>query len=154
MNPVQLFSWWKKASKLPGGKWFFSQALGKQIPYTGSVPFRIEKWEPGSSTVELLDQRKARNHLVSLHALALANVGELSTGLALHSLLGEKNRAILLKLEIKYLKKARGTIRAEGACPALPEYSTFDQEVESKLFDKAGELVAEVKTTWKVDRKA
>lgn len=154
MNPVQFFSWWKKASKLPGGKWFFSQALGKQIPYTGSIPFRIEKWEPGASVVELLDNRKARNHLSSLHAIALANVGELSTGLALHSLLTEKQRAILVKFEIKYLKKARGVIHAEGACGPLSEYSSFEQEVESKLFDKNREVVAEFKALWKVDRKA
>jgi len=78
------------------------------VPYTASIGAVVERFEPGHVLVSLRDRRGVRNHLRSVHAIALANVGELSTGLAVLGAMGGDVRGILTGLEVAYLKKARG----------------------------------------------
>jgi hypothetical protein len=67
---------WRRFSALPGGKLLFSAALGRFVPYTGSIGARIQRLEPGLCVASLRDRRCVRNHLGSIHAMALANLGE------------------------------------------------------------------------------
>ena len=86
------------------------------IPYTGSIKARIVRLQPGHAQVRLPDKRRVRNHLNSVHAIALANVAELSTGLAVLSGMPAGINGILIGLEVHYLKKARGELIAECRC--------------------------------------
>ncbi|MFT6308305.1 MAG: hypothetical protein ACJA0Z_003477 [Halioglobus sp.] len=72
---------WQRLSGLPGGKLLFSPIVGIVIPYTGSVCARVEQLQPGHAFVTLPDRRRVRNHLGSIHAVALANLAEFTMGL-------------------------------------------------------------------------
>ena len=83
-------------------------------------------------------------------AVALANVGEFTGGLAMTATLPPDVRSILLKLEVEFLKKARGTITAECQC-TVPEVSgPIDHVVHTQLRDEAGNEVARVAATWRL----
>jgi acyl-coenzyme A thioesterase PaaI-like protein len=96
------------------------------------------------------DRRAVRNHVSSVHAIALANLGEVSTGLALMSGLPENARAIITQLSLEYLKKARGQIIAE--CDCTPPATSERQEIDvfSELRDEQGTLVARARARWLV----
>jgi len=139
---------WQRLSPLPGGKWLFSRLVGIAIPYTGSIRPRVETLEPGHSRVRLNDKRRVRNHLKSVHAIALANLAEFSTGLATLSGMPPGSRAILTRLNVEYHKKARGTLTAE--CRTSPPTVSEEQshQVSAEIFDAAGDCVATGHATW------
>lgn len=139
---------WGRLSPLPGGKWLFSKLIGFVIPYTGSVQPRVAALQPGHAVVNLHDRRRVRNHLKSIHAIALANLAEFTTGLATLSGMPPGSRAILTGLEVEYHKKARGTLRAE-CTSVLPEaIETQSLKVQAEIYNADGECVATGNATW------
>jgi acyl-coenzyme A thioesterase PaaI-like protein len=139
---------WDSLSGIPGGKWLFSLALGRMAPYTGTIGALVDELEPGYAKVLLKDRKKVRNHLHSIHAIALINLGEVTTGLATMSGMPSDARGILKGLSIEYHKKARGLLTAEcrTEIPQTSERQVY--EVEGKIFDTSGDCVATVTAHW------
>ncbi|MDA0313470.1 MAG: DUF4442 domain-containing protein [Gemmatimonadetes bacterium] len=137
-------------SGLPGGRWIFSRLLGFMVPYTGGLGATVIFFEPGHVRVRLTDRRKVRNHLHSVHAMALGNMGELSTGLAVLGAMPPSVRGILTGFEISYQKKARGVLIAEARCevPAVTDF--VDYSVESEIRDAENDVVATVRALWRL----
>ncbi|RMG09318.1 MAG: DUF4442 domain-containing protein [Planctomycetota bacterium] len=142
---------WARARKLPFGNRVFSKFVGRMAPYTGSIDPTVLELGDGHCVVQMRDRHAVRNHLRSIHAIALMNLGEVATGLAVMHAVDGRGRGIVTSLRMDYLKKARGTIvaRCTTELPAAP--GTYDLEVEGELRDEAGDQVARVFATWKVD---
>ncbi len=139
---------WSRLQSLPAGKFLFSKLLGLYIPYTGSIGAIVQSLEPGHSRVALRERRKVRNHLNSVHAIALANLAELSTGLAALSGMPDNARGILTKLDVTYLKKARGTLLAESRCEIPSPDSQQEFIISANVYDEQGDTVAEAQAHW------
>jgi acyl-coenzyme A thioesterase PaaI-like protein len=151
VTPEKLLALWRRLAPLPGGRRLFGWLIGWAIPYSGTIGARIRLLEPGHCILLLRDRRPVRNHLRSIHAVAITNAGELASGLAMTTGLSPGTRAIVITLATEYAKKARGTIVVECRVvdpprPAAP----MDVEVHSTLTDAAGDLVARVTATWRV----
>ncbi len=142
--------YWRSASKLPAGKWLFSRILGLVVPYTGSLGATVQQLEPGYCLVSLRDRQKVRNHLHSVHAIALANLGEMATGLALMNALPDNMRGILVGLSVRYLKKARGRLTANCRCQVPSHHGEAEQLLKGEIHDSDGQLVAEVEARWQI----
>jgi acyl-coenzyme A thioesterase PaaI-like protein len=142
--------WWTRLAPLPGGRWLFGRLLGRLIPYTGTIRPQVVALEPGFARVAMADRRRVRNHLNSIHAVALMNLAEVTSGLALVVGLPAGVRAIPIGLAITFLKKARGKLTAECRCeiPAI----TIDRthEIETSILDGEGDVVAQAKATWRL----
>ncbi|WP_434480488.1 DUF4442 domain-containing protein [Gemmatimonas sp.] len=109
----QLLRNWQRFAPLPFGKRLFSWAVGQTAPYTGSVGGVYTDVRPGYARVELADRRAVRNHLASVHAVALVNLAEMTSGVALMTALPPGVRGIVTGLSIEYVKKARGRLVCE-----------------------------------------
>lgn len=147
---AQILSLWRHLAPLPGGPWLFSKLFGLMVPYSGSVGPRIRLLEPGYAVVEIPDRRSNRQHLGSVHAIALTNLAEIASGLALMVALPPTVRGIVTSLSMTYHKKARGTIRAVAhvAVPTVSEDRDF--AVEAQCFDREGALVATGNVRWRL----
>lgn len=141
---------WQRLARLPGGKHLFSRVLGRFVPYSGSLGAQVDVLEPGRCVVVLRDRRRVRNHLKSVHAMALANLAELVTGLALMNSLPDKTRGILAGFSIDYLKKARGRLRAECRCEIPTSSEEREYLLTGAILNEDDEIVAEAKARWLV----
>ena len=150
----KILRWWQRLNTLPFGPRVFSCFLGWYAPYSGSIGSRVEALQPGYAQVTLRDRRHVRNHLSSIHAVALINLGEITTGLAVLTSLPANMRGIVLGLRAEYLKKSRGilTARAKFELPSQLEDKTRC-EVKTEIVDKAGDVVAIVRATWLIGYK-
>ncbi len=147
---AQLLATWRRLAPLPGGHWLFSRFLGFMNRYSGSTGATITALEPGHAVVVLRDRAAVRNHLASVHAVALLNIAELASGLAMLTGLPPSVRGIVTGITITYAKKARGTLTAE--CRCTPPTVTADQEfdVTAAVRDAAGDEVARATVTWRL----
>jgi acyl-coenzyme A thioesterase PaaI-like protein len=141
---------WSRFHRLPAGDRLFSFALGRMVPYSGSIGAVVRDLAPGRARVELADRRKVRNHLSSIHAVALMNLAELSTGLALNTGLPDDARAILTRLTIDYVKKARGTLTSECSLEPPGTSERREVDVEAVIRDASGDVVAKAGARWLV----
>ena len=142
--------WWNKLSPYPGGRWLVSRLVGFMAPYTGTIGGRILHLEPGFSRVTIKERRKIRNHLNSVHAIALMNLGELASGLAMVSRFDRQTRGIITGLSITYDKKARGLLTAECDGRELKLDAAGDYELESLIRDSSGDIVARCNANWRI----
>lgn len=140
--------WWDRLHRLPGGKRLFSALIGRMAPYTGTVGARVEELEPGYARWTLRDRRKVRNHLNSIHAVALVNFAEVTSGTAMTMALPPNVRGIVRGLSIEYVKKARGPLTAECRCAVPVVTSDVNVDVHAEIRDAQSDLVARATVTW------
>ena len=147
---TRLSALWARLAPLPGGKRLFSWLLGWMVPYTGTIRPRVVELRPGYAKITMRDRRGVRNHLRSVHAIALANLAEVTSGLAVTTGLPPTARGIPTALSITFLKKARGALTAEARC-RLPDASPDgNYDFESVISDASGQVVARATVRWHI----
>lgn len=110
----------------------------------------METLEPGYARLRLRDRRAVRNHLGSIHAVALANVGELTSGLAVLTGLPSDVRGIVTRMEVRYTKKARGSLTSEARVTVPRVSGTVEHVVSAEIRDAADDVVAAVLVHWRL----
>jgi acyl-coenzyme A thioesterase PaaI-like protein len=132
---------WNRLSRLPGGKHLFSHLIGRLAPYTGTIGATVRELGEGYSKVTLEDRRAIRNHLSCVHAVALANLVELTGNIALAYSLPDDARFIVSGMSLDYIKKARGAITGECKIPPIESNAKHEYEVPVTLRDANGDVV-------------
>lgn len=150
MQGEQLLGRWRKARGSRLGRLAFSRALGMAVPYTGTIRPEVLALEPGRAEVGMSDRRRVRNHLRSVHAIALVNLGEVASGLALLAGLPPTMRGIVKGLSIEYHKKARGRLVASCIAELPDEDREQDVTVVARIRDHIGDIVATVEVRWRI----
>ena len=138
------------------GRWLYSRLICLRAPYFGSIAPRIEKLEPGFCVVRMRDRRAVRNHIGTVHAIALCNMAELAAGLATDATLPDSMRWIPKGMSVRYLRKAVGVMTATARVSS-PATGADGVELHAmvEVRDVAGEVVFDADVTmWITLRKA
>lgn len=143
---------WNRLARLPAGLGprLFSRGLSRMVPYTGTIRPFVRELRPGFARVEMRDRRRVRNHLNSIHAIALINLAEVTSGLAMISGLPADARGIVTGLSIEYSKKARGLLSATCDCEKISSSEERQVELVSVVRDATGDIVATATAHWKI----
>ncbi|MEO5987814.1 MAG: hotdog fold domain-containing protein [Candidatus Eisenbacteria bacterium] len=147
---ARLLANWRNARRLPFGDALFTMALGRMVPYTATIAPRVLELQPGLARVAMSDRHGVRNHLDSVHAIALANLGEFTSGVAMITALPPDVRSIVTGLSIEYLKKARGTLVAEARVSVPPVTGDVEHLVHAEIRDTAQDVVARIEVRWRL----
>lgn len=143
----KLLGIWDKTNRFPGGNLLFNRLLFKTVPYSGSIHAKVVALETGYAKVVLREHRSIRNHFNCVHAIALANLGELSTGLATTMRIPEGMNGIVVKVQTEYFKKARGVLTSEARVPPLPREAKTIQ-VTTEIKNESNVVVAKFSADW------
>lgn len=138
-NPVR--DLWNRLSSVPGGRTVFSFLIGRAAPYTGTIRAKVVALERGRSEVLMRDRPSVRNHLRSVHAVALANLAELTGNVALAYTMPDDARFIVAGMTLDYVKKARGPITGRCSCPVVDSAARVEYAVPVELHDAQGDVV-------------
>ena len=108
----------------------------------------MEELEPGRCVVRIRDRHRVRNHIGTVHAIALCNAAELAGGLATDAAMASAQRWIPKGMSVRYLKKAKGTLLAT-AHVQVPSADAPAQETHAlvQVRDAANELVFDAAIT-------
>jgi hypothetical protein len=103
----------------PGGSFIFLKLVAFIAPYSGSIGGNIEFLEPGVCKAHMDDRPWLRNPFSSVHAIALVNFAELTSGLAVMTAIETVKGAIGIpvKISIVYHAKARGRVYCRANLP-------------------------------------
>jgi acyl-coenzyme A thioesterase PaaI-like protein len=147
---ARLVSLWRTLHPIPGGRWLFARLFSRAVPYSASTAPTIVRLEPGLAEVSIPDRRANRQHLGSVHAIALMNVAEMASGLAMTAGLPDGVRGIVREIRMEYLKKARGTITAVSRVTIPIVTTEQDFDVTADCLDSSGAVVARATVRWRL----
>ncbi len=147
---ARLIALWRTLSPLPGGRWLFARVFARAVPYSASTRPTVLVLEPGHAEVSIPDRRTNRQHLGSVHAIALMNVAEMASGLAMTAALPPQVRGIVREMKMEYLKKARGTITAVSRVTVPDVTGDLDFDVTADCLDPSGAVVARATVRWRL----
>ena len=153
MNGPELLSRWDRLRRWPGGRWFFARLIGWMVPYSGTIGASVEELRAGYARLTLRDRRAVRQHLGSVHAIALLNLGELTSGLAMTAALPSGVRGIVLRIGAEYFKKARGTLVAESSVSVPQVGEPVELLVGADIVDASNTVVCRVTAVWKLEKR-
>ncbi|KAF9913153.1 hypothetical protein EC991_003613 [Linnemannia zychae] len=133
--------------------WIFSTLVGFANPYSKSINFRITELRKGKSCGVMKETKAISNPFRCVHAAALITFGETVGGLAVFTLLGKKDRAILTNINAEYIKVSRGLLTASSVIQPIKDREIKELVSEVLIKNAAFETVAKLTLTWRVDLK-
>jgi hypothetical protein len=143
--PLDLYN--KLENKVFGKKMFVFMIQCKS-PYIRSISPCVEEFNPRYCKCSITEYNRIQNPFHSIHAIALANLGELTSGLVMLEYLASKQKiGIVTTIECVYFKKANGKITARCDKESLHIHSG---SIVSKLYDSHNDCVCQIKTIWTI----
>lgn len=155
-------AWVEKLLHNPSGAQLvlLNQILKYVIPFNAPHGFKILHLSNHEVSVKMPFDKKNWNHLRSMHAGAIATVGEFAAGMALISSFPiSKYRPILAKLSCEYLFQGKTDLTAsiQIASDQIPDIKKEIEtngkaiaDMETLVVDEKKILVAKVKSTWQI----
>lgn len=150
-----LYESYQYFSALPMGTILFSSLVGMYAPYSSSVTPTVTSLTMSDKAITCIvtmeDRPWLRNPFQSLHAVALTNIGECASGIAIVSILQDKRfrglKGIPTRIDTEYFKKGRGQITATAAI-LFADLKDGLVKFETSITNSSGELVATCFVTW------
>lgn len=89
-----------------------SLTLGRAVKFAGTAGVRVEKLTDYEAVVTLKNRKKVQNHIGSIHAAAMALVGESATGFLVGMSVPDDRIPVIKTMKIDYVKRCSGDLKA------------------------------------------
>jgi acyl-coenzyme A thioesterase PaaI-like protein len=120
MAASPLIGAYERLHGLPLGRRIFSLLYSAAAPYFLTIPARVESVSAGEARAVMAHAPWVRNHLGTVHAIALCNLAEYTMGVVAEATVPRTHRWVPKGMTVEYRALARGTMRATATL-ALPD---------------------------------
>ena len=141
VNPSR-FKWAQKIINLPGIHFLSWLGLTVGAPYSANIRPRFTHVSPGHLELSMKKRRAVCNHMNTVHAVAMANLIELTASAAVVANIPSSARWIPSGMNIQYLKKAKTNLQSICKFEIPNWHIKQDLEIKVSLFDINNEEVA------------
>jgi len=135
--------------------WLLDFMLGSTVKFVGTAGVHCEHLSCERSIFTLKNRRKVQNHIKSVHAAATALLAETATGMLVGMNLPDDKLPLLKSMNIQYIKRSTGDLRAEASLTAEQVQAMYDNDkgdvlVSVKVTDDAGiePVICEMVWAW------
>ncbi len=139
-QPVALKAWNRLKASGPG-RWLFSRFVCFKAPYFSSISPLFLRLETGIAVVSIKKRHKVKNHIGTIHAIAMANLCEIAAGTVMEASLPLTMRWIPKGMTIQYLAKAESTVTVTAKMEAVAHGDPRDIIVDCSVKDVNGKEV-------------
>ena len=116
-----------------------SLTLGRAVRFAGTAGVRVEKLTDYEAVLTLKNKKKVQNHIGSIHAAAMALLGESATGFLVGMSVPDSRVPVIKSMHIDYVKRCTGDLRAEA--------KLSHEQVQQILREDKGEVIVPVVIT-------
>lgn len=102
---------WTRLSRIPLGSRLFTRLFTIKTPYAATIRPQFAVLEPNRVELVVRDRRRVRNHVGTVHAVALCNGLETAAGTLAEVTVPRDRRWIPKGMEVAYAAKAVGDVR-------------------------------------------
>lgn len=113
-----------------------SQLFGRAVKFAGTAGIQIKKLDFQQAVLEQQNSRKVQNHIGSVHAAAMALLGESATGFLVGMHVPDDRLPLLKSMHLDYVKRATGKLTATA--------SLTDAQIAQIRSEEKGEVTVQV----------
>ena len=132
---------WQRLQSSALGRWLFSRIISFKAPYFASISARFLRLQPWYAEVSVRKRRRVCNHIGTVHAIAMVNACELAAGVMMEASLPSTLRWIPKGMQLDYVSKAEGSIRATAQCAPVMQTDAADVPVNCVVTDAKDKVV-------------
>ena len=128
-------------------------AFGGTVPFVRTAGLKFEALTEERAVLTIRNRRKVQNHIGTLHAAAVALLGETATGAVFGMSVPDEKYPILKSMRINYTKRSQGALRAEATlAPGMRERFWVEEKgdiaVPVRITDETGEPTVDAEYVW------
>jgi len=152
---MDVLATYRRLERLPFGRRAFSLAYQFAAPYFLTIPAQLEDVEPGLARAKMRQTPWVRNHLGTVHAIALCNLAEYTMGALAEATIPKTHRWVPKGMSVEYRAKACGTMHATAALQLPdPVGDRTELPVEVTVCDEGGlEVFTATIRIWVTERR-
>ncbi len=144
-----------KFDGLPVGlrRFLITWAFGGTVHFVRTAGVKFEVLTEERAVLVLANKRRVQNHIGTVHAAAVALIGETATGAVFGMSVPDSKLPILKSMRINYTKRSQGALRAEATLsPEMSERFWVEEKgeiaVPVKITDETGEPTVDAEYVW------
>ena len=146
---VHRFDAWPEALR----RFLITFVFGGTVHFVRTAGLKFETLTEERAVLVITNRRKVQNHIGTVHAAAVALLGETATGAVFGMSVPDDRIPLLKSMRINYTKRSQGALKADATLtPEIRERFCIEERgeiaVPVKITDETGEPTVDAEFVW------
>jgi len=134
-------------------RFLITWAFGGTVHFVRTAGLKFEELTAERAVLTLANKRRVQNHIGTVHAAAVALLGETATGAVFGMSVPDDKLPILKSMRINYTKRSQGALQAQATLsPEMRERFWVEEKgeiaVPVQITDETGEPTVDAEFVW------